>query len=193
VSDGPQSSDSPVPVESNDPVGLVLINTGDGKGKTTAALGTVLRAVGYGHQCLIVQFIKGSWMYGELKSIKRLQPEVEFHRMGKGFVGIVDDQLPREEHERAAREALDFAREKLASGKYRLVLLDEIFVALGLGLIPLAGILELLDVRPRETTLILTGRGAPAEVIERADTVTEMREVKHAYRKGILAQRGVDY
>src|SRR5512140_915871 len=122
-------------VNANEPTGLVLINTGDGKGKTTAALGTVLRAVGYGHRCLIVQFIKGSWTYGELRSIKRLEPEVEFHRMGKGFVGIVDDKLPREEHEQAAREALAFAKGKLASGEYRLVLLDEIFVAVGLGLI----------------------------------------------------------
>jgi cob(I)alamin adenosyltransferase len=180
-------------VEAVEPVGLVLINTGDGKGKTTAALGTVLRAVGYGHHCLIVQFIKGSWSYGELKSIKRLEPEVEFHRMGKGFVGIIDDQLPREEHEKAAREALAFAREKMVTGAYRLVLLDEIFIAVGLGLIGTQDVLDLLDVRPRKTTLILTGRGAPPEVIERADTVTEMREIKHAYRKGILAQRGVDY
>jgi cob(I)alamin adenosyltransferase len=181
------------PVEKEEPRGLVLINTGDGKGKTTAALGTVLRAVGYGHRCLIVQFIKGSWMYGEMKSLKRLEPEVEFHRMGRGFVGIVDDNLPHEEHEKAAREALDFAREKLASGAYRLVLLDEIFVAVTLKLIAVQDVLDLLDVRPSQTTLILTGRGAPSEVIERADTVTEMREVKHAFRKGILAQRGVDY
>lgn len=178
------------PVE---PRGLVLVNTGDGKGKTTAALGTVLRAVGYGHRCLIVQFIKGSWMYGELKSIRRLEPEVEFHRMGKGFVGIVDDNLPREEHEKAAREALAFAKEKLASGAYRLVLLDEIFIAVTLGLCSVSDVLDLLDARPAATTLILTGRGAPPEVIERADTVTEMREVKHAFRKGILAQRGVDF
>jgi cob(I)alamin adenosyltransferase len=173
--------------------GLVLVNTGDGKGKTTAALGTVLRAVGYGHHCLIVQFIKGSWTYGEMKSIKRLEPEVEFHRMGKGFVGIIDDNLPREEHEKAAREALAFAKDRLASGEYRLVLLDEIFVAIGLNLITTAEVLLLLDARPSQTTLILTGRGAPAEIIERADTVTEMREIKHAYRKGILAQRGVDF
>ncbi|RPH93135.1 cob(I)yrinic acid a,c-diamide adenosyltransferase [candidate division KSB1 bacterium] len=175
------------------PRGLVLVNTGDGKGKTTAALGTILRAVGYGHRCLIVQFIKGSWMYGELKSIRRLEPEVEFHRMGKGFVGIVDDNLPREEHEKAAQEALVFARNKLMSGDYRLVLLDEIFIAVTLGLISTKDILDIMDVRPAHTTLILTGRGAPQEVIERADTVTEMREVKHAFRKGILAQRGVDY
>ena len=179
--------------EAEEPRGLVLVNTGDGKGKTTAALGPVLRAVGYGFRCLIVQFIKGSWMYGELKSIKRLEPEVEFHRLGRGFVGIVDDNLPREEHEKAARDALAFAREGLASGRYRLVLLDEIFVAVTLRLISVQDVLSLLDARPPQTTLILTGRGAPPEVIERADTVTEMREVKHAFRKGILAQRGVDY
>ncbi len=173
--------------------GLVLVNTGDGKGKTTAALGTVLRAVGYGHHCLIVQFIKGSWTYGELKSIRRLEPEVEFHRMGKGFVGIMDDNLPREEHEKAAREALAFAKQRLASGDYKLVLLDEIFVAIGLNLITTADVLDLMNARPPQTSLILTGRGAPAEIIERADTVTEMREIKHAYRQGILAQRGVDF
>jgi cob(I)alamin adenosyltransferase len=173
--------------------GLVLVNTGDGKGKTTAALGTILRAVGYGHRCLVVQFIKGSWTYGEMKSIRRLEPEVEFHRMGRGFVGIVDDNLPREEHEQAARRALEFAREKLVSGAYRLILLDEIFIAVQLNLISTDDVLQLLDIRPTHTTLILTGRGAPQEVIERADTVTEMREIKHAYRQGILAQRGVDY
>ncbi|MBU0690304.1 cob(I)yrinic acid a,c-diamide adenosyltransferase [bacterium] len=188
------SPESTIASEQTEPSrGLVLVNTGDGKGKTTAALGTVLRAVGYGHRVLIVQFIKGSWMYGEMKSIKRLEPEVEFHRMGKGFVGIIDDELPREQHEAAAREALAFAKEKLSSGDYKLVLLDEIFIAVGLGLFGVQDVLDLLDVRPEQTTLILTGRGAPQEVIERADTVTEMKEIKHAYRSGILAQRGVDY
>jgi cob(I)alamin adenosyltransferase len=132
-------------------------------------------------------------MYGELKSIKRLEPEVEFHRMGKGFVGIIDDDLPREQHEAAAKEALAFAKERMASGAYQLVLLDEIFIAVGLDLITVGDVLDLLDVRPEQTTLILTGRGAPPEIIERADTVTEMKEIKHAFQKGILAQRGVDY
>ncbi len=175
------------------PTGLVLINTGDGKGKTTAALGTVLRAVGYGHRVLIVQFIKGSWTYGEMKSIQRLEPEVEFHRMGKGFVGILDDTLPREVHEQAARAALDFAVERMQSGDYQLVLLDEIFVAVMLKLLTVADIHRVLDLRPEATTLILTGRGAPPEIIERGDTVTEMKEIKHAYQRGILAIRGVDY
>jgi cob(I)alamin adenosyltransferase len=189
----PQSEPETAAAETENTAGLVLINTGDGKGKTTAALGTVLRAVGYGHRCLIVQFIKGSWMYGELKSIRRLEPEVEFHRMGRGFVGIVDDKLPRNEHEKAAREALAFSREKLAAGHYRLVVFDEIFVAMTLGFVTTADVLSLLDARPRHTTVILTGRGAPQEIIDRADTVTEMKEIKHAFQKGILAQRGVDY
>ena len=193
MSERDQTTEKNQSAEPVEPRGLVLVNTGDGKGKTTAALGTVLRAVGYGHRCLVIQFIKGSWMYGELKSIRRLEPEVEFHRMGKGFVGIVDDTLPREEHEKAAREALAFAKEKLASGAYRLVLLDEIFVAVSLNLFSVADVLDLLDARPKSTTVILTGRGAPPEVIERADTVTEMREIKHAFRQGILAQRGVDF
>ncbi|MBI5058287.1 cob(I)yrinic acid a,c-diamide adenosyltransferase [candidate division KSB1 bacterium] len=180
-------------VEQVESKGLVLVNTGDGKGKTTAALGTVLRAVGYGHRCLIVQFIKGSWMYGELKSIRRLEPEVEFHRMGKGFVGIIDDKLPREEHEQAARDALAFAKQKLASGSYQLVLLDEIFVAISLSLITTESVLDLMDARPVATTLIMTGRGAPQSIIDRADTVTEMREIKHAFQRGMLARQGVDY
>ncbi len=175
------------------PAGLVLINTGNGKGKTTAALGTVLRAVGYGHRVLIVQFIKGSWSYGEMKSIRRLEPEVEFHRMGKGFVGIVDDNLPRDQHVKAAQEALEFSIERLASGDYQLVLLDEIFVAAMLELLSVKDIHRVLDARPKHTTLILTGRGAPQEIIDRGDTVTEMTEIKHAYQRGILAQRGVDY
>ncbi len=187
------NSTAELAAKEREPRGLVLVNTGDGKGKTTAALGTVLRAVGYGHRCLIIQFIKGSWSYGEMKSIRRLEPEVEFHRMGKGFVGIVDDTLPREDHEQAAREALAYARERLRSGDYRLVLLDEIFVAVGLKLLTTQDVLDVLNDRPSSTTLILTGRGAPQEVIDRADTVTEMREVKHAYRQGILAIRGVDF
>jgi cob(I)alamin adenosyltransferase len=173
--------------------GLVLVYTGNGKGKTTAALGTVLRAVGYGYRCLVVQFIKGSWSSGELKSIQRLEPEVEFYRMGKGFVGIMDDNLPREEHIQAAQDALAFCRERMQSEVYRLVVLDEILVAIQLKLIETSQVLELLELKPAHTNLMLTGRDAPEEIIQRADTVTEMREVKHAYQKGILAQRGVDY
>jgi cob(I)alamin adenosyltransferase len=173
--------------------GLIVVFTGNGKGKTTAGLGTVLRAVGYGHRCLIVQFVKGSWNSGEMKSIERLAPEVEFHRMGKGFVGIMDDTLPMEDHIQAAQHALNVALEKMLSGNYRLIMLDEINVAVKLGLIETKQVLNLLDQKPQSTSLILTGRDAPDEIISRADTVTEMREIKHAYQKGILALQGVDY
>ncbi|MBK6766440.1 MAG: cob(I)yrinic acid a,c-diamide adenosyltransferase [bacterium] len=173
--------------------GLVLINTGDGKGKTTAALGTVLRAVGYGHRALIVQFIKGSWAYGEMKSIKRLEPEVEFHRMGGDLSASSTTTCRAKRTYKAAQEALAFAVDRMTSGDYQLVLLDEIFVAVKLELLTVADLHKVLDARPRGTTLILTGRGAPPEIIERGDTVTEMKEIKHAYQRGILARRGVDY
>ena len=177
----------------SDARGLVLVFTGNGKGKTTAALGTVLRAVGYGHRCLIVQFIKEKGVSGEQAALARLAPEAEIVSLGRGFVGIMNDQLPRQEHIEAATKALAFAREKVVSGVYRLVVLDEILVALKLQLIPLSDVLELLEARPPEVTLILTGRGAPPEIIERADTVTEMTEIKHAFQRGIPALRGVDF
>ncbi|OGO42066.1 MAG: cob(I)yrinic acid a,c-diamide adenosyltransferase [Chloroflexi bacterium RBG_16_57_9] len=173
--------------------GLVIVNTGDGKGKTTAALGTALRAVGYGWHVLILQFIKGTWKYGEMEAIKRLEPEVELVRMGKGFYKILNDNLPEEVHKEAAREALAFAREQMHSGKYDLIILDEINVALQTGLLDVKDVLTLLDERPAGLHLILTGRGAPPEIVERADMVTEMREVKHPYQQGIKAQRGIDY
>jgi cob(I)alamin adenosyltransferase len=173
--------------------GQVIVFTGEGKGKTTAALGIALRAAGYGFRSLIVQFVKGSWETGEIFSLPRLAPEVEFHRMGIGFVGILDDKHSREEHIHAAQEALQFSRKKLSSGQYPIVILDEIFVAAQLQLIGLNDLLDLLNLRPPETTLILTGRNAPPEIMERADTVTEMKNIKHAFQKGIPAQRGVDY
>lgn len=173
--------------------GLVLVFTGNGKGKTTAALGTVLRMAGYRQRCLVVQFIKERGKYGELLALERLEPEVEVFAMGRGFVGIAGDKLPFEEHVRAAQEALVFAREKMLTEEYRLVVLDEVFVALSLKLIPLAGLLEFLEVRPEKVSLILTGREAPPEVVERADTVTDMTEIKHAFQHGVPALRGVDF
>lgn len=172
--------------------GLVIVHTGNGKGKTTAALGTALRAVGHGLKVLIIQFIKGSWRYGELKSLKRLEPELELIRVGKGFVGIIDDKLPREEHEKAARDGLELAREKVMSGEYDLVILDELNYAVLGGLIPIEDVLDLVRNKPSWVHLIITGREARPELIELADLVTEMREIKHPYQKGITAQRGID-
>ena len=173
--------------------GLLIVYTGNGKGKTTAALGVVLRAVGYGWPICIIQFVKGSWKYGELESLKRLEPEVELKVAGAGFVGIIDDKLPREEHERVAREALELVRNTLESGKYKLVVLDELNVAISLGLISIENVEKALDTAPRELNLVITGRDAHERLIERADLVTEMKEIKHPYQKGILAKKGIDF
>jgi cob(I)alamin adenosyltransferase len=172
--------------------GLVLINTGDGKGKTTAALGTALRHAGYDRQVLILQFIKGTWHYGELESLKRI-PQIELERVGAGFYKILDDHFPEEVHRQAAAHGVARAREAVASGKYTLVVLDEILYALREGLIALADVQSILDARRPEVSVILTGRNAPPELIERADTVTEMREIKHPFQQGVLALKGIDY
>ena len=173
--------------------GLVIVYTGDGKGKTTAALGLCIRAVGYDEQICIVQFIKGSWKYGELEGIKKLASNVELYQKGRGFVGIIDDKLDKSEHIKAAKEALEFAREKILSGKYDIVILDEINVAIHLDLIGVEDVLKVIDEKPELLDLVLTGRNAKKEIIERADLVTEMREIKHPFQKGIMAQKGIDF
>lgn len=175
------------------PRGLLAVYTGDGKGKTTAALGLCVRAVGYGHRVAIIQFVKGSWHYGEKDGIKRLAPEVSFEALGKGFVGIVDDQLPREEHEQAARDTLAEARRVIEAGAHQIVILDEVNVALDLGLVSTAEVLEAVRSRPVAMHVVCTGRGAPRALVEAADLVTEMREVKHPFQQGLLAQRGFDF
>jgi cob(I)alamin adenosyltransferase len=173
--------------------GLLVIYTGNGKGKTTAALGMCVRAVGYDWKVSIVQFVKGSWKYGELKGIKRLEPNVELITVGEGFVGIVDDNKEFEEHVKAAKEGLKTALDKIKSGRYQIVILDELNVAHQLGLVGKEEIEELLLARSPEQHLVITGRDAPDWLIDRADLVTEMKEVKHPYQKGILAQKGVDW
>lgn len=175
------------------PRGLLAVYTGDGKGKTTAALGLCVRAVGYGHRVAIIQFVKGSWHYGEKDGIKRLAPEVSFEALGKGFVGIMDDQLPREVHEQAARDTLAEARRVMEEGEHQIVILDEVNVALDLGLLSTAEVLAAVKARPVNMHVVCTGRGAPKALVEAADLVTEMREVKHPYRQGLLAQRGFDF
>ena len=165
----------------------VIVHTGNGKGKTTAALGVILRASGYGQRVLIVQFIKGSWHYGEMDALARFD-NVELMRVGKGFVGILGDTLPISEHQAAARAGLAQARDKIATGQYDLVVLDEINNAIHMDLIPLDDVVALATGRPPHTSLILTGRNAHPRLIALADHVTEMRDVKHpagAFRKGI--------
>lgn len=173
--------------------GLLIVYTGNGKGKTTAALGMTIRAVGYDWKVCIVQFVKGSWKYGELDGIKRLEPNVELNVMGQGFVGIIDDIKPFEDHRAAARAAMTLAREKMLSGKYQLVILDELNVAVSLGLVADEEMRDLVKQKPEMLHLVITGRGATQWLIDRADLVTEMTEIKHPYQKGILAQKGIDF
>jgi cob(I)alamin adenosyltransferase len=173
--------------------GLLIVYTGNGKGKTTAALGMCVRAVGYGWRVKIFQFVKGSWKYGELEGIKRLAPEVELQTVGEGFVGIVDDTKKFEEHQAAALKGLGQAAGAISSGDHPLVILDELNVALDLGLLSREQVERVLDMRHEMQHLVITGRGAPDWLIERADLVTEMGEIKHPYQLGIMAQRGVDW
>ena len=173
--------------------GLVVVYTGKGKGKTTAALGIVLRSVGHGYKVGMIQFIKGEWYYGELSSSKRLEPEFEMIAAGKGFVGIIDDDHPIEDHQKAAQEAVVLAKEKISSGIYNVMILDEINYAVKLNLISVQNVLDIIKIKPDKTTLILTGNYAAAEVIAAADLVTEMKEVKHPYNLGIKAKKGIDY
>ncbi|MCG3176776.1 MAG: Cob(I)yrinic acid a,c-diamide adenosyltransferase [Candidatus Omnitrophica bacterium] len=177
--------------------GLVIVYTGDGKGKTSAALGGVLRALGHGWRVLVIQFFKGEWpvVFGELESAKH-HDNLEILQLGRGFVGIMGDKKPLEEHRAAAQQALETARLKMCSGRYDLVVLDEINCAidsLGVSLVPLSAVLELIDSKPERTHLVLTGRNARPEIIGRADLVTEMKQIKHPFQAGIPAQIGIDY
>ena len=179
-------------IAGRDDVKAVVI-TGDGKGKTTSCLGMSVRAVGYGMKVLMVQFIKGSLHYGELDGAKRLAPEFELLPMGKGFVGIRGDSLPMEEHVAAAREALALARDRMLSGKYDVIILDEVNVAVRLGLIDVKEVLALIAEKPENVHLILSGRNAHEEGVRVAHLVSEVRSVKHPYDQGIEAEKGIDY
>jgi len=173
--------------------GLVIVYTGNGKGKTTAALGLSLRAIGYEHKVCMLQFIKGSWHYGEMDSSKKLGPNFELIAVGKGFVGILDDNSPREEHEKYAVEALKICTEKIFSGKYDVVILDEVNYAINLGLLDVKEIIKLIKEKPKKLDLVLTGNHAKEEIIELADLVTEMKEIKHPFKSGIKAKKGIDF
>jgi len=173
--------------------GLVIVYTGKGKGKTTAALGIVLRSVGHGQKVVMIQFIKGEWYYGELTSSRRLEPEFEMIAAGKGFVGILDDDHDIGEHQEAALKAATLAMEKLSTGLYDVMILDEINYAVKLNLISIQNVLEIVRIKPLKTTLVLTGNYAPEELISVADLVTEMREVKHPFLLGTKAIKGIDY
>jgi len=170
--------------------GLVHVYTGNGKGKTSAAFGLALRAIGRGLKVYVVQFIKGGFDYGELYVVDRL-PNLKLKAFGRGE--FVTENPPGKEDVELAQEALALAEQVVKSGEYDIVILDEINVALNLKLIHLDEVLELLKNKPKHVELILTGRYAPKEIIEAADLVTEMKEVKHPFNKGYKAREGIEY
>lgn len=179
---------------------MIIVNTGNGKGKTTAALGAAMRAVGEGKRVLMIQFIKGPWESGEHMFADKFQipsaswrTNFQIKRMGRGFVGILGDKLPISEHQKAAEDGLALAKKEVGSGNWDLIILDEINNALELKLLKLKDVMDFVERFPKEKHLILTGRDAPSELIERADIVTEMREIKHIFTEGVKAKRGIEY
>jgi cob(I)alamin adenosyltransferase len=172
--------------------GLIIVNTGPGKGKTTAAMGTALRAVGNGLKVLMLQFLKGSWHYGELDAVKAFGDNFVMKQMGRGFVKVGGAETDPEDT-RMVEEAWNEAAAAILSGQWDLVVLDEINYAISYGMLDPAKVADVLKRKPELVHVILTGRNAHPTIVELADTVTEMREVKHAYQKGIMAQRGIEY
>jgi cob(I)alamin adenosyltransferase len=173
---------------------MLIIFTGDGKGKTTAALGQALRAVGNGSRVLVIQFIKGPWESGEHIAIKKLEPQLTIIKKGLGFVGIGGDKFDRQDHVNAAEKALAYARRAALTREWNIIVLDEIWNAVRLGLLQEQAISNLLDiVVPRVEHLIMTGRGCPDVFIKRADLVTEMREVKHPFAHGVAGVKNLEY
>jgi len=172
--------------------GLIMVNTGPGKGKTTAAMGTALRAVGNGMKVLMLQFLKGSWHYGELDAVKAFGENFMMKQMGRGFVKVGGAETDPEDI-RMVEEAWEEARRAILSGQWDLVVLDEINYAISYGMLDPAKVVAALREKPEQVHVILTGRNAHPSVVELADTVTEMKQVKHAYEKGVIAQRGIEY
>ncbi len=170
--------------------GLVQVYTGNGKGKTTAAFGQALRAVGQGYRVYVIQFMKGR-KYGEFLAAERCLPNLTIHLSGLDSFVMRDNPAPLDIE--LAKQGLDLAREAVASGDYDMVILDEINVAVDFKLIPLAEVIDIIQTRPPTLDLILTGRYAPPEIVELADTVSEIREIKHHYNAGIKDRAGIEY
>lgn len=175
---------------------MILIFTGNGKGKTTAALGQGFRAVGDGKKVLAVQFIKGPWKSGEEEAAKKFGDDFKIIKGGLGFVGILGDKLPMEDHRKAAEETWESAKREILSGNWDMVILDEINNAIHLKLVTVEKVFNFLKKIKEEnlkTDVILTGRDAYSSLVEIADLVTEMKEIKHPFQKGKEAQRGIEF
>jgi len=173
--------------------GLIVVITGHGKGKTTTALGIAVRGCGHNMKVCIIQFMKGDIYAGEWDGIKKMNCQIELIATGKGFCGIQGNPYPFEEHRENAQKAIELALEKMGSGDLDILILDEINNALHLRLVDLDQVLEIIRGKPPLLHLVLTGRDAHPQVVELADTVSEFREIKHAYRRGIEPQPGIDY
>lgn len=174
--------------------GLILINTGTGKGKTTAALGCALRAAGHRQKVLILQFIKGTMKTGETEALEKLKPFIEIKQLGEGFIKYRDGKPHITEKDRKnAEESFELAGRMIKTGGYDLIVLDEIINSVNFGLIKIQPLVDLLLQKPDNLAVILTGAYAPDELIKIADTVTEMKPVKHAFENGIKARKGFEY
>lgn len=169
---------------------LVLVHTGNGKGKSSSAFGVIVRALGWGQRVGVVQFIKGKWITGERQFFEKLEDDVEWHTMGDGFTWDTQD---KNQDTKAAQAAFDKASTMMTSGNFDLIVLDEINIALRYDYLDVHNVLAALDARANDTSVILTGRDAKPELMEYADLVSEMREQKHPYQSGIKAQRGIDF
>lgn len=169
--------------------GLVLVHTGDGKGKSSSAFGVITRALGWGHKVGVVQFIKGKWISGERQFFAK-QNNVDWHTMGEGFTWDTQD---RDRDTAAAETAFAQAQEMMVSGDYDLIVLDEINIAMRYDYLTTEAVIEGLDARSTRTSVVLTGRNAKPELCDYADLVSEMREIKHPFKAGIKAQRGIDF
>lgn len=172
--------------------GLVILYTGEGKGKTTAALGLALRAVGYKKKVLIIQFGK-IWFTGELEGVKKLSPYVKLIQGGKGFVKILNDRLPLKEHKKAAQKSFELLSNAARRQKWDVIVADEIVGAVSAKLLTVAQVLDLIKHKPKKLDLVLTGHHAHPKLIKAADLATEMVPLKHPFEKGFLAKPGIDY
>ncbi len=170
--------------------GLVAVFTGNGKGKTTSSLGLALRALGHGQRVCIIQFIKGSWKYGELESAKQFSSQLDFHVMGRGFTWKSDDI---EKDKQLAREAWEFAKSVIEGNRYAMVILDELTYLPHYKMLDEQEILSVLEKKPLEQHVVITGRYASDALIELADLVTEMKDIKHPYKNGVKAQKGFEF
>ena len=183
--------ESPVPKNAKrEKKGLIMVHTGDGKGKTTAALGLAMRSAGNKMKVFMVQFIKGAWKYGELAAAEKLAPYFEMKPMGEGFTW---DTQNRARDIEMTQKAWDFGKEKMMSSDYELVIFDEINYVIDYQYLDAAKVVEALRAKPEKVHVLLTGRNAHPDIVALADMVTEMKEIKHPFKQGIMAQKGIEF